>query len=127
MRLFLILTFFITTPLYANNIFQIDTNWKNVGGIWEAQHGPIVFTVDGHTVKGLYKNGDWILDLEYSSDKQFLFGSWDHQNGLRGPIALFLDTSGSILYGKWGHSGAPSCEKTDFKSCPNIWAIHEKD
>lgn len=100
------------------------TKWQDVSGEWVASVGPVILTVDGLNVSGIYNQDTWSLDLKYSNDLRALYGRWSHRNGLEGPVIFQLDKNGCIRHAKWGGVGEHSCLPNKDEVCVNDWAFH---
>lgn len=103
---------------------QQPEQWQDVSGEWVASVGPVILTVDGTNVSGIYNQNKWSLDLKYSDDLNTLYGRWSHRNGLEGPVIFQLNENGCIRHAKWGGVGKHSCLPSKDDVCVNDWAFH---
>jgi len=103
---------------------KFGPNWQNVSGEWVASVGPVVLSVNGQHVTGIYNKDTWSLDLRYSDSRKHLYGRWSHRNGLEGPVIFQLDQAGCINHARWGGTGSAVCDEKDSSACIHDWAFH---
>ena len=125
--LFLSMKFIVAPIAQAEPYRTCDesgSDWQDVSGEWVASVGPVVFQVNGLNVSSIYNKDTWSLDLQYSPDRNHLFGKWSHRNGLEGPVYFHLNSTGCIEHARWGGVGTGICDHRDNSACKHDWAFH---